>query len=100
LIHRGALLGAGVPADITGLFKRQLLEIRGEQLEQARHRVAEIAHGRIMVNRFGDRLHLIFDQADDETLIRGALRDIRVDVAQIEPTIEDTFVSLMEQTVE
>lgn len=97
LIHKGVLLGIGAPGDIPNLFTRRLLEVSGDALDQARHALLQLPRERYFINRFGDRLHVIFDDAADESAVRAALQAVAVSVKTIAPSIEDTFVALMNQ---
>ncbi len=96
LMYRGVIIGKGTPAEVTGLFNRELAEVSGAALELARRKLAR-ANPAWSINRFGDRLHIVFDQASDEQLIREMTREVNVEVQKVDPTIEDTFVSLMSE---
>jgi ABC-2 type transport system ATP-binding protein len=95
LMHRGQALALGTPADVTRQFSRKLLEVTGDDLNAARRTLLQAGLHSISVNRFGDRLHIIHDTADQEQAIRRQLQSQNVAVKAVAPTIEDTFVSLM-----
>lgn len=95
LMHRGRTLVTGTPSEATAAFGRKLLEISGTELDRARRALHAIADAAISVNRFGDRLHVIYDTTDEERRIRQTLTDLNVAAHPVPPTIEDTFVALM-----
>jgi ABC-2 type transport system ATP-binding protein len=100
LMHRGRVLAMGKPAGLTKLFTRKLLEISGPDLNPARKRLLQADAQHLDVIRFGDRLHVIFDQPEQERAVRELLVDLRVTAEIVAPTIEDAFVSLMSNTAE
>ncbi len=95
LMHHGRVIAAGTPQDITRAFVRQLLEIKGRDLIAARRTLMEAKPKGMEVNRFGDRLHVVFDNSEQERWLRDTLSGLDVTSHGIPPTIEDTFVSLM-----
>ncbi|MBI5060643.1 ABC transporter ATP-binding protein [candidate division KSB1 bacterium] len=94
LMHRGRVLGLGAPADVPRLFRQRLIEVRGEDLDRARRKLTSLASA-VSVNRFGDRLHVVHQSAEQEQIVRDLLADLDIELETVEPTIEDTFVSLM-----
>jgi len=100
LMHRGRVLAMGKPADLTNLFTRKLLEINGPDLHQARKRLMQADAPQFDVIRFGDRLHVVYDEPSQEHAVRLLLAGLRVNVASAVPTIEDAFVSLMSTPAE
>lgn len=95
LMHRGRTMVAGTPQQVTAAFSRKLLEISGADLDRARRELRPLAAAGVEVNRFGDRLHIIYDTTDDEGRIRQAVTTLDVTLRPVAPTIEDTFVALM-----
>jgi ABC-2 type transport system ATP-binding protein len=94
LMHRGKVLGLGTPTEVPGLFRQLLLEVRGDDLDPARRKLASLPPP-ITVNRFGDRLHVVHESSDQAQTIRTLLAGLNVEIEPADPTIEDTFVSLM-----
>jgi ABC-type multidrug transport system ATPase subunit len=99
LMHRGRAIARGTPDDITARFPRRLAEVRGSgsALRDARRRLVEATDLRIAVHRFGDSLHVVFDDASALDAIAARVADLDVTVRAIAPTVEDTFVELMAQ---
>lgn len=97
LMYKGKILGVGTPSEVTALFSQQLVEVFGEELERARKILLSLPSQPFILNRFGDRLHIIFEDEQAREQIQRALQDVRVYIEPINPSIEDTFVSLMNQ---
>jgi ABC-2 type transport system ATP-binding protein len=95
LLHRGRVLTSGTPAEIPAAFHRKLLEISGTELDATRRILVGNGIAGIAVSRFGDRLHIVFDTPEQERQIRTRLTNLNVLCRPIPPTIEDTFVALM-----
>jgi len=95
LMHRGRAMATGTPLEVTAQFSRRLLEITGPGLNSARKSLAENALKGVSVARFGDRLHVVYDSADQERAITSRIAGQNVQHRTVQPTIEDTFVSLM-----
>jgi ABC-2 type transport system ATP-binding protein len=95
LMFRGKALAAGTPQQVTAQFSRRLLEVTGDDLNSARRALIHAKISGISVDRFGDRLHVIFDTVEQDQAIRRSLQEHSVQIRAIDPTIEDTFVSLM-----
>ncbi len=98
-IHRGRLLTVSPPAEIPGLYREALIEVRsGDNLAAAR---ALRASGRFeSVQAFGDRIHL--SAPGNSMEVAGAVRvvleqaGIRLDAAEpVVAGIEDVFVELL-----
>ncbi len=101
LMHKGRLLAVGTPDEVKGLMRRAILQVRCDNVHQA----ALVLRERLGLQRvglFGDRLHVLADQADAAgAQIRDLLAtaDIAVQsIEQIEPSLEDVFVSVLTQT--
>ena len=98
LMHHGALIAVGTPAEIKKLMHGALIEIQADQPRLA----AKSLRDRLdadSVGLFGDRLHVVARDAQraidqSEILLKASgvvVRDIRL----IEPTLEDVFVSVL-----
>lgn len=98
LMHQAHIIAAGTPDEVTRQFQRRLLEIKGPDLNSARKALAELESEGVDVNRFGDRLHAVYDTRDQEQTIRAKIVSLDVIVRPVEPTIEDTFVALMNKS--
>jgi ABC-2 type transport system ATP-binding protein len=97
LMHQGRVIALGTPDEVTRRFVRRLIEIKGSGLNSARQALSSLEREGIQTNRFGDRLHVVFDTSVQEQTIRAQMTGLSVSVMAIPPTIEDTFVALMEQ---
>ncbi|RPH93461.1 ABC transporter ATP-binding protein [candidate division KSB1 bacterium] len=95
LMHHGRALAAGTPQEITKQFQHNLLEIVAADVPAVRKKLYACGPAGIQVNRFGDRLHVIYDTEQQEREIRSCLSQDATEIRAMEPTIEDTFVSLM-----
>jgi ABC-2 type transport system ATP-binding protein len=95
LMHRGRVLAGGVPSEVTNGFKRRLLEITGDEVDIARRVLTRAAIPGVSVNRFGDRLHVVYDDESQESAVRYRIGGTKIEMKAVAPTIEDTFVSLM-----
>ena len=95
LMHLGRVIATGTPEDVTRQFTRRLLEVKGADVNNARKLLAKLESLGVDVNRFGDRLHIVYDNEQQERAIHAAINGLNVTTATIDPTIEDTFVALM-----
>ena len=95
LMHHGHILAMGKPDEIPRHFKRHLLELAARDVIAIRKRLLSCGTEGIDVNRFGDRLHVVYDTDDQERSIRDCAANEDVQVRSVSPTIEDTFVALM-----
>ena len=93
----GRLVASGSPGELKRLVGREILELRAEPRRPAA-RVARLVPGVEDVRVFGDLLHLVTaDAARTQDAVLRALEaeGIRVHaLRQIEPTMEDAFMSL------
>jgi ABC-2 type transport system ATP-binding protein len=98
LIHRGRLLACDTPDNLRGLMRGTILEIRTDNARRAarvlRDRLPEAS-----VGIFGDRVHLVTDApasaaAEADSLLQAEGIG-RVAIRQIEPSLEDVFVSVL-----
>jgi ABC-2 type transport system ATP-binding protein len=97
LMHRGRVLALGTPQEVTARFNRKLLEITGPGLNDARRILNQDGIAGISVARFGDRLHVVYDTVGQEQAIGQRIAQANVEHRAVEPTIEDTFVALMDE---
>ncbi len=98
LMHQAHIIAEGTPDEVTQKFHRRLLEIKGPDLNAARKALAELESEELDVNRFGDRLHVVYDTPEQEQSIRAKIVTLDVTIQPVEPTIEDTFVALMSKS--
>ena len=97
LVYHGVMIAMGTPEEVTGHFRRKILEITGSEVHGAWLRLRDAVRPGMEVHRFGDRLHVMHDteaQADDVRHDLAGL-DVALDIA--EPTVEDTFVALTDR---
>jgi ABC-2 type transport system ATP-binding protein len=98
LIHRGRAMTMGKPEEITSHFRRRLLEITATDVPGAYKRLQNDGPKSIQVSRFGDRLHVVYDTPEQERAVRDCLAQQRAEIVSVPPTIEDTFVALMDSS--
>jgi hypothetical protein len=72
-----------------------LLEVTGREIRAAQRAVVSAGLEGVRVHRFGDRLHVVYDTADQEAEVRRDLSGLGVEVEPVEPGIEDAFVRLV-----
>ncbi|MBZ5563015.1 MAG: ABC transporter ATP-binding protein [Acidobacteriia bacterium] len=103
LIHQGKLLAVGTPAEIKGLMKGAILEIRASEPREA----ASLLRAGLRaesVGLFGDRVHVLTQ--DPERTSGEALQLLTAAgltpeaIRPIEPTLEDVFVSVLAEKPE
>lgn len=98
LIDQGRLLAVGTPAEIKKLMDGSLLAIRSDHAREIVSLLLTQSFSK-SVNLFGDTIHLVCDDpgATEEQVTR-LLAENNLDVQQIieiEPSLEDVFVSLL-----
>jgi ABC-2 type transport system ATP-binding protein len=99
LIDRGKMLACGTPDEVKKLMRGTILEIRCDQPRRA----SELLKGKmsgVTVGLFGDRVHVVGHEPEER--IASAAKVLLADaglaaagIRQIEPTLEDVFVSVM-----
>ena len=98
LIHQGKLLAMGTPAEIKGLMKGAILEIRASEPREAASLLRAGLHAE-SVGLFGDRVHVLtqdLERTSGEALQLLAAAGITPEaIRPIEPTLEDVFVSVL-----
>jgi len=98
----GKLLLEGSPRELCGRLSGQIIELSASPLDKAA-RCAESLEGVISVQRFGDRLHLRaspgrFAQITQGISARMAAAGGTVKTCrEVEPQLEDVFLSLVEE---
>ena len=95
LLHQGRLLACDTVDGVKGLLQGSLLELR---CDQPRRVAGLLRAGRIgTVALFGDRIHILVEDADRGRLaIEQALRTEAIPLHElrvIEPSLEDVFTS-------
>ena len=98
LIDHGRLLACGTPGEVKKRMRGTILEIRAEQPRQA----AAVLKERLpsgSVGLFGDRLHVVTLEpqrtaAEAEAALAHAGQGV-VGIRTIEPSLEDTFISVL-----
>lgn len=95
LMHRGEVLAMGTPGEIIAGFTRRLLEISGRDALTALRRLTDEVSLGVSANRFGDRIHVVYDDAEQREQMRKVLSDLNVSFGDAPPTIEDVFVERM-----
>jgi ABC-2 type transport system ATP-binding protein len=103
LIYQGSALSIGTPEEIKQGAKGIILEIRSAQARKAATLLRE-KFSEFDVGIFGDRLHVSVQDASQATPpIRKILSDAAIPVEsirEIEPTLEDIFVSTLHSKVQ
>ncbi len=102
LLHQGRLIGVGTPAEVKQLMPGALLEVR----TNAPRRTAALLREKltqVSVGLFGDRVHLA---TRDATPTEQQARDLLIaagfevlSIRPIAPSLEDVFVSVIDQPV-
>ena len=98
LLDHGRLLAVGTPAEVKGLMRGTILEIRTEQPRAAVALLKAQLRG-ASIGLFGDRLHLVAldpDRTAAEAQAALAAAGIAVlGIRPVEPSLEDAFVSML-----
>ncbi|WP_243372449.1 ABC transporter ATP-binding protein [Geotalea sp. SG265] len=98
LIHKGKLVACGTPQELKGLMRGVILEVLAGNARETFQILRRKLEGH-EIGLFGDRLHIVSDDPDKTTLlVRDFLRGEGmepVSVRQIEPSLEDVFISVM-----
>ncbi len=92
LMHKGRVLVQGAPEKIPGVFPRKLIELTGKDLKEARSTL--LGFDKLSVHRFGDRLHVVYDEDQQLQAIRARLAQLEVTLSPTHPSTEDVFVEL------
>jgi len=98
LIHQGRLLAEGTPAKVKELMRGALLELRCAQPRNAMRLLKDAITGG-SVGLFGDRVHVVTEQPDADTVrIQAVLAGHGyepISIRSVEPSLEDVFVSVV-----
>jgi len=100
LIHKGKLLACDTPDNLRRLMKGAILEIRTTNLRKSAKILRERLPG-VSVGLFGDRVHMVSDDPErgrelaEVILQREGIEPIVI--RQIEPSLEDVFVSVLSE---
>ncbi len=98
LIHQGALLAVGTPAEVKRLMRGAILEIRSSDPRRAA-RALRAQFSPEAVGLFGDRVHLVTETPDAAAAQSAAiLQREQIETSSIrpvEPELEDVFVSVL-----
>jgi ABC-2 type transport system ATP-binding protein len=98
LIHKGRLLACDRPDRLRGLMRGTILEIRSTDPRRAVVLLREKLPG-VSVGLFGDRLHLVTDSPEQGEKQAATILQHEgitlLGVRQVEPSLEDVFVSVL-----
>ena len=101
MLHQGKLLAMGTPAEVKSLLHGSILEVRSSDPRQAAGLLRR-EFGTLNVGLFGDRVHVV---TQDPGAATEAVRKQIVaagqeflGVRQIEPSLEDVFISVLART--
>jgi ABC-2 type transport system ATP-binding protein len=97
LMHHGRIIAEGTPQHVRSLFTRPLLEVRAPDTASLRQQLLALDLGDVQVLRFGDSLHVVLDDDNQEAVLRHHLERLNATCARIDPSIEDVFVALMKE---
>jgi len=99
LIDRGTMHAVGTPAQVKGLMRAVILELRSSQARRITHMLRDLGQYQD-VNVFGDHVHVVSqDPNEAERHIRRLLDDqgIPYDEIRRQPaSLEDVFISLLD----
>ena len=98
LMHHGALIAVGTPAEVKQLMQGALIEVQADEPRKAAALLRDQLNAD-SVGLFGDRVHVVardaqrvIDQSD--TLLAKAGLNVQ-SIHTIEPSLEDVFVSVL-----
>jgi ABC-2 type transport system ATP-binding protein len=100
MIHKGKLLACDTPDNLRSLMNGSIVEIRSNDLRKSA-RLLRDAVPDVTVGLFGDRLHLVVADFDNgramaERILGAEGIEIH-SLRQIEPSLEDVFVSVLRE---
>jgi ABC-2 type transport system ATP-binding protein len=97
LLHQGRLMACDTVEGVKGLLKGALLEVRCEAPRRAVNALRPAGIG--TVSLFGDRIHVLVEDADQgRAAVEAMLRTEGIpcqEIRMIEPTLEDVFTSAL-----
>jgi ABC-2 type transport system ATP-binding protein len=97
LLHAGRLLACAGPAEVRGLVRGQILEVRADDPRRA----AQILRAKLGpddVSLFGDRVHVLAPDAGRREQLSAILSEAGLagaEVRAVAPSLEDVFVSAL-----
>jgi ABC-2 type transport system ATP-binding protein len=98
LISQGSLLACGTPGEVKRLMRGKLLEIRVAEPR----RVVDVLRREIAcgsIGLFGDRVHLVCESVSEASTKIGKILGAEglgdFNIREIEPSLEDVFVSVL-----
>lgn len=100
-MQRGRVIVEGTPAELRRLLDDRVVELRGKPLSQLR-RLAEADEDVEDAQMFGDRIHLRVREGKSPSVIARLQQNIPQNdgvveaIKPIPPTLEDVFISLLE----
>jgi len=99
LIHKGKLLAVGTADEVKRLMRGTILEVRSAEPRRAVALLRERLAGTASVGLFGDRVHVVTEQAEQaDQRTRSLLSEAGIALTglrTIEPSLEDVFVSVL-----
>ncbi len=103
LMNKGRILAVGTPAEVKGLMRGALIEVRTPYARKAAAVLREKIDAQ-SVGLFGDRIHVVAldaERAIAETATALNQADIEIiGLRTIEPSLEDVFVSVLAEKSE
>ena len=94
LMDRGKIVLSGTPDEVIDSYPRKLLEIIGKDPTQMQRSLRSRLSGNTEIHRFGDRLHVTYESAEEEAHLAEVLRELNAESKPIRPSVEDVFVAL------
>lgn len=101
-MRKGKMIREGTPSQLRQSLNQQVLELRGPSLTVLRQ-VAQDDRQVTDVRAFGDRLHILLQEADTPAVLARLRAAVSQDKSQlleartIAPTLEDVFIALSNQ---
>ncbi len=98
LMHHGALIAVGTPAEVKKLMQGALIEVQADQPRRAATLLRDKL-GADSVGLFGDRVHVVARDAQraidqSESILKNAGLNTQ-SIRAVEPSLEDVFVSVL-----
>ena len=98
LIHKGKLLACDTPNALRSLMQGTILELRTSDPRRAARILRESISG-ASISLFGDMAHIVtYDPEKSQELVTAILKKNGMEIigiSQIEPSLEDVFVSVL-----
>ena len=96
LMHNGTIHKTGTPAELRAGLGLHRIEVRTKNLQKA-EAALHTAKGVHDAQRFGDRIDVMVENAEEgERIARELVPDI-TDLRHSDPTLENTFVSILKE---